>query len=268
MSIKRLFLLAVVVISAVVLLARLAWRPTLELLGLQEKAGIKVTSSPEAAVFINGREVGKTPYQNNDLGVGEYQIKLVEGDARWGGKVSLNSGTLSAVNRELAVDIASSSGEVLTLTPGSGILISSTPGQADVTIDGKPYGRTPLIAADVPAGEHTFILSHGNYTDRSIRAIVPDKLTLNIAVDLALAEADLGVVALPSIAPLPKVIILQTPTGFLRVRDKPSLAGNEISRVPSGESLVLLEETVGWDRVKLKDGTEGYISASYTQKQP
>lgn len=266
---KKTLFSILVLISLIVLMIRFAWGPLAQKLGLEGKGGISITSLPDgSSVFINGEEVGKTPYENNDLKTAEYQIKLMAGEAVWQGKVQVNSGTQTIVNRELAASVASSSGEVFTLRKGQGVVVASTPTGAKVEIDGKDYGVTPLVVTDLSAGEHTFLLSHNNFLKRSIRASLPPKLALNIVVDLAMGEVDLTTGVVPTTANTPKVVVKQTPTGFLRVRNKPSVAGQELSQVSVGQTLTLIEELSGWDKVELDNGTQGYVSASYVEKQP
>ncbi len=43
---------------------------------------------------------------------------------------------------------------------------------ADVTIDGKPAGQTPLANLTVPIGEHEIIFHHPQFTDQKQTAIV------------------------------------------------------------------------------------------------
>jgi uncharacterized protein YgiM (DUF1202 family) len=64
----------------------------------------------------------------------------------------------------------------------------------------------------------------------------------------------------------PKVIILSTPTGFLRVRQDSSITSTEISQINPGETYSLLEEKTGWYKIKLTDGKEGWISSQYATK--
>jgi uncharacterized protein YgiM (DUF1202 family) len=59
---------------------------------------------------------------------------------------------------------------------------------------------------------------------------------------------------------------LQTPTGFLRVRDQASLGGAEIGQVKPGETYTLLDEQSGWYKIKFNN-KEGWISSQYAQKQ-
>lgn len=262
---KTLFLV-LVFLSMVVLLLRFGSAPLSQILGYQSKAGLRVTSTPGATIFVNGVEVGQTPYQAENLKDGEVEVRLVEGDNLWQGKVKLTQGTVSLINRELAPTVASSSGEVLTLKPGHGVIITSTPGGIEVETDGKPVGKTPLLMADLPAGEHTFLLKFEGYLKRSIRASLPKSMSLQLDVDLAVAKVDLTPVTPALVSDEVKVVVKQTPTGFLRVRDKPSVNGQELGRALSGESLKLLDEQPGWFKVRLENGIEGYAAAGYIQK--
>lgn len=266
---KKVVFTSIVLVSLLILALRFLPVSIFNLLGIQVKAGLKVISTPEqATVFIDGVEVGKTTYQNENLKVGQYKIKLVSDGAVWQGDVGLTAGMMTVVNRELSDSPASASGEILTLQPGQGIIVISTPQDAVVEIDGKSYGRTPLLVSDIEPGEHTFLISHNGYLKRSIRATLPKDLSLQLSVDLALSELDLTNGNIPAVTTVTKLIVRQTPTGFLRVRDKPSLSGVEIGRVNSGEDLILVKELSGWDKARLNDGTEGYVSSVYVQKQP
>lgn len=266
---KKFIVSSLIFLSLAALVLRFGYQPALDFLGYKTRGGIKITSVPDGAtVLINGVEVGKTPYGDENMPVSEYQLKLVKDDAVWQGAVRLTKGTLAVVNRELAPSIASSSGEVLTLTPGRGVIITSTPDGARVEIGGKDLGKTPLRINDLEPGEYTFLISHSNYLKRSIRALLPPEMLLHLDTDLAISEVDLSNVATPTVSSTVTLTVKQTPTGFLRVRDKPSVTGKEVAKVVPGDSLVLLEELNGWDKVRMDNGTEGFVSASYVQKQP
>lgn len=64
-----------------------------------------------------------------------------------------------------------------------------------------------------------------------------------------------------------KVIIEETETGWLRVREGPGKAYPEITKVFPGESYPLLEEAKEWYKIELEVGKEGWISAKYASKQ-
>lgn len=254
------------IISVVVLFIRYGTKAEEILLGIKQKTGISVFSTPDSAtVFLDGKEVGKTPFENKDLEVKQYLVKLDKDGVGWQGNIKLTPQTMAIINRDLAHDQASSSGEVLTLDRGRGVTVISSPNSAEVEIDGKSVGKTP-ISVNLASGEHTLVISHPNYLKRSIKATLPAGFNLTISTDLALSEVDLTTVSAPVITQTQEVVVKTTPTGFLRVRDLASLNGKEIAKVNTGEKLILLEEVAGWDRVRLSNGTEGFVSLSYVEK--
>ena len=264
---KKILIWILVLISILSLLIRYSSKMTEVFLGIKQRSGISVISVPEGAiVFLDTKEAGQTPFEDKNLETREYLVKLEKEGASWQGRVKLNPGTVTIINRDLAPDEASSSGEVLSLSKGRGITIVSNPSDAEVEIDGKIYGKTP-ISISLLSGEHTVVISHPSYLKRSIRVNLPEGFNLTVSVDLALSEADLTTILAPVITQTEEVLVLQTPTGFLRVRDKPSLSGKEIAQVKPGDILVLLEESGSWDRVRLPDGTEGFVSSTYVEKK-
>lgn len=264
---KKTIIWILILISTLVLFVRFAGSGAEILLGVKQKSGISVLSNPEGAlVLLDGIEVGKTPYEDKNLEVREYVVKLDKDGSIWQGKVKLSNGTVSVVNRDLAKDTASQSGEVLTLEKGSGLTVISNPSESEIEADGKSFGKTPQTL-NLGAGEHTILVSHPNYLKRSIRVNLPSGFNLAVSVDLGLSEADLTKITTPAIKVTEEVKVLNTPTGFLRVRDKPSLNSKEITRVKPGDILILLEESGGWVRVRLSDNTEGYVSSAYVEKQ-
>lgn len=221
---RRTVFLILVFISILILIVLAGGFLSDKILHVVSKGGLKITSLPNnAQVYINDKLVGPTPYTDEGLQIGEYRVKIASGSAVWQGQVQVNEGTLSVVNREISESQASSSGEILTLNTGAGAVVTSTPSGADVEIDGKVVGQTPLSLSSLTAGDHTFTLSHDGYLKRSIRAFVPDKLKLNLDVDLAISEVDLSTVVAPPVQAEQQLVVKSTPTGFLRVRDKPGL---------------------------------------------
>lgn len=266
---KKTIIWFLIVISILSLIIRYSSKMAEVFLGIKQRSGITIFTLPDGAtVFLDGKEVGKTPYENKNLEVKQYDVKLERDGAYWQGKIKLNSGTLTSISRDLSPAEASAAGEILTLERGKGLTVISNPSDANVEIDGKLFGKTPQTF-DIGKGEHTILISHSNYLNRSIKVNLPDKFNMTISVDLSLSEADLTSVSAPVITQTPEVVVKQTPTGFLRVRDKASLSGKEIDRVNTGDTLILLEELSGWDRVRLVDGTEGFVSSTYvTKKNP
>lgn len=265
--VKKYIIWILVIISLTALLLRFSDKISEIFLGVKQKSGISILSEPaDATVFLDEKQVGQTPFEDKDLEIRDYTVRLQKEELSWQGKVKLIAGTVTVITRDIASDSASSAGEALTLNKGRGLTIISNPSEALVEVDGKQYGKTP-VNANIDPGEHTILVSHTNYLNRSIRADLPQNFNLTVSVDLAISEADLTTIATPVINQTVEVLVKPTPTGYLRVRDKANLNGKEIGRVKPGDSLVLLEEQVSWDRVRLPDGTEGFVSSSYVEKK-
>ncbi|OGE26861.1 hypothetical protein A3C26_03080 [Candidatus Daviesbacteria bacterium RIFCSPHIGHO2_02_FULL_39_12] len=263
---KKILVWLLILFSIVIILIRFSSKIEENVFGIRPASGVSILSTPDSAtVFLDNQEIGKTPFDNKDLEVREYNVRLNSDGASWQGKVKLKPGTVTIINRDLTVDQASSSGEILALDRGRGITVISHPADSEVEIDGKVYGKTP-ISINIASGEHTILVSHPNYLKRSIRANLPDNFNLTVSVDLAISEADLSAIPAPVMSETAEVTVKQTPTGFLRVRDKGSLSGKEIVRVNTGDKLILLEELGSWNRVRLSDGTEGFVSSVYIEK--
>ncbi len=246
---KKTIVFILVLISIFILLIRFADFGLQSFLGAKKVSGINILSMPSGAtVFLDGVEAGKTPYEDKNLTPKEYAIKIEKADLIWQGRVKLTVGTVTAISRDLAKDF-------------------SSPDGAQVEVDGKPYGITP-VSLKLGSGDYMVVLSRPGYLKRSIRINLSEGYRLVVSVDLALSEADLTAVQTPPITQTPEVVVKDTPTGFLRVRDKPALSGKEIAQVKPSDTLILLEELVGWYRVRLANGTEGYVSTSYVDKKP
>lgn len=263
---RKMIIWVLVLLSIVVLLIRYSSKIGEILLNVKTRGGVSILSSPlEANVYLDGKEVGKTPFEDKNLDVKQYKVKIDKDGKVWQGLINLNPQTVTVINRDLAYQQASSSGEILTLDKGRGITVISNPTASDVEIDGKMVGKTP-ISVNIESGEHTILLSHSNYFKRSIKVILPSDFNLTVSVDLALSEADLTSISAPVVTQTQEVKVLSTPTGFLRLRDQASLNGKEIGKVNVGEKLILLEELSGWMRVRLTNGTEGFVSSTYVEK--
>ncbi len=263
---KKGIFLILILLSIFLIIIRFFSPYLVSYLGLEPRAGIRVESEKEAEVLLNGKKVGKTPFEDSNLKPGEYLVQLKSDSGSWKGYVSLEGKTQSIVNRELSSTPASSSGEIITLESGSGASVISTPQGSEVDIDGKIYGKTPLLVKDLPSGEHLFLISHNNFLKRVIRALVIKDYMLNINVDLSISEPDFTKITANPIEISRLVKVGNTPTGFLRVRSGPFLSSTEIGRVNPGDILTLIEELPSWVKIRIEGGKEGYVSSDYIEK--
>lgn len=248
------------------------------------KGALQITSVPKSKVYLENKLMGDTPLCACDLAqmlpAGDYAIKLVPVDVNlksYEAKITINKGTLTAVERTF-VEKGEGSGSIVSLSPLSSkrdveVLIVSIPDKANVFLDSNPVGTTPLLLKQVSESDHDLRLVLDGYGDKSIRIRTTSGFRLNslmflgVKSDLsnplvASSEATLS----PSVA-VSKVLILNTPTGFLRVRENDSLNSSEIAQVKPGETFNLLSEKKGWFKIALSDGKEGWISSQYAVKE-
>ena len=248
------------------------------------KGALQVTSVPQSKVYLDSKLLGTTPLcaceLQQMLDVGDHTVKLVplQGNFRpFEEKITINKGTLAVVDRTFA-DNGESDGSIISLSPLNEkkdveILVVSLPDKANVFLDNNPVGSTPLLLRNVSESDHDLRVTLTGYKDKSIKIKTASGFKLNSVIFLGISH-DLSnePTASPSAALVPtvtvsKVLILNTPTGFLRVREDSSISSPEITQVKPGEEYELVSEKEGWFEIKLADGGKGWISSSYAVKE-
>ena len=107
-------------------------------------------------------------------------------------------------------------------------MVISVPKDGNVLLDNSAVGVTPLILKDVTESDHNLSVTKGGYKDRTIgiRTVAGYKLTslVFLGVNPITSSPSATQEATPSGATtIQKVVILDTPNGFLRVISGPSL---------------------------------------------
>lgn len=246
------------------------------------KGALQVTSVPVAKVYLNGMLLGQTPLCQCELkdmlAVGDYTLRLVPiagAFEPFEQKITIAPKVLTVVDQSFA-EQGLSSGSVINLTPLTNakdmqLSVVSFPYSAQVYLDDNLEGQTPLLLQNITESDHELKLSKVGYKDKIVRIKTTPGYKLEALVFLGInpdvAAATASAASSSANLPVAKVLILQTPTGFLRVRDQPSLAGNEITQVKPGETYQLLDERTDWYQIKLTNGQSGWISSEYAQKQ-
>jgi len=133
---------------------------------------ITVTSFPQgAAVYLNGEYRGVTPARLQNVPPGDYLINVsLAGYNNETFTTTIYNGSTReiGVNLENASVAAAASPTSLQKSGSGSIAIDSNPGDASVTLDGNPVGKTPagpaaLILNSVPAGIHTVTVELAGY---------------------------------------------------------------------------------------------------------
>jgi hypothetical protein len=257
---------------------------------------LTVTSSPTASVFINNILLGETPLREEKYKVGEYLIKLIPkgvatDTASWSGKVNIEKNVLTYVNFDLGSSDLLTAGEILTMKKsntakkGYGeIYVETEPDGAIVYLDNDEKGVSSLILENVPAGVYELSVFMPGFFKRTQKINLDSGYRLYAKFKLKIDPSQ------KFITPKPKeeatdsakieekkfVVIKETSTGWLRVRQEPSLGASESAKIKVGGKYELLDEKEGWYKIKFngnKDSLvegefdEGWISSSYAKKE-
>ncbi len=270
------------------------------------KAGLKVTTSSPATVILDGKQEGATPFEKIDLKSKTYRLQLIPQSGQpWETTLTLHDNLLAVVERTTGNNDQESEGYIMELEKisdktQSQLSVVTIPDPAAVRIDGQPKGFAPITVMLSTDGNHEVIVSSAGYNDKKVPLAVPKGHKLTLTVQLSRTKivspapeatesaapnetsitptpTPIGAKSQVKTPPTPKptqaaltrpyVEILDTPTGWLRVRSEPnSSSGKELTKVNPKETYKFLESTdSGWYKIKLDDGQEGWISGKYAK---
>jgi hypothetical protein len=159
----------------------------------------------------------------------------------------------------------------------SGLVVETEPSGALVYIDNDEKGISPLTLENVVQGNHELSVFMPGFSRRWKKINISPGFQLHAFVKLALdpsqkskytieEPAQFATAAASLSEPKNTVSILDTPTGWLRVREEPSLAASESARVNPGQRFELLGEQTGWFKILISGQKEGWISSEYAKK--
>lgn len=295
---KLLFLLILPLIISILVFATLVFFTTRS----EGKGALQVTSLPKSEVFLDNKRIGVTPICKCELPemleTGEYTIRLVPVPENatqsefvpFEEKIKIKKSVLTVVDRTFGKG-GGNEGSIITLVPledkkAVEILVLSFPEKSDVMLDANQVGTTPLYLKNITESDHEIKLTKSGYKEKEIRIrtvpgyklealvflgvvdVLISSNSASLATDSAqITSSSANQSSQSSSLINQKVTILQTPTGFLRVREEGSLNASEIARVYPGEEYDLIEEKDNWYEIKLVDGKKGWISTQYAKKK-
>jgi hypothetical protein len=242
---------------------------------------LRIVSEPSAKVYLNGIERGTTPFYDEQLEPDGYLIRLTSEQGEWSGKVKVISRVETVVDRGLALEPSAESGRIVILEPGQGLAVLSEPNRAVVILDEQEVGQTPWIDDRLAPGKHMLTVRLPGYRENVTQIKTRRDYRLTISVELATEMASTPLPTpeqspSPSSEPLfepepsgPSVVVQETGTSFgLRVRSGPGLSYSVVTNVLPGETFPFLEEKSGWLKIRLPDGSEGWVSSRYVTQTP
>ncbi len=254
------------------------------------KGALQVTANPKSNVYLNGKLIGSTPLCKCEgkemIQIGDYTLRLEPEDTSFASfeeKIHVAKSILTVIDRTFGKG-ALSDAHIITLSQLDNkkaveLVVISFPDDVRVYVDSNPSGSTPTLLKNITESDHEIRLAKDGYREKTIRVRTVSGYKLSVIAYLGVEENVLGqstaLIASPSAAAasasatpsVTTILILDTPTGFLRVRESNSLASSEIARISPGDSVEFLDEVDNWYKVKLKDGKVGWVSKQYAKKQ-
>lgn len=246
------------------------------------KGALQVTANPVSDVYLDGKLIGKTPLckceASDMIATGEHTVKVVPAQddlSAFEEKITIYPSVLTVVDRTFSQGV-SSHGSIIDLAQipdkkDVQLSVVSFPDKVDVLMDSNPVGQTPLLLKNLTESDHEIKLIKEGYKDKSIRIRTVAGFRLEVTAYLGVmpvsTESAQTTASSSATLKVVQVLILDTPTGFLRVREKDSLSSPQIGEVKPGEKYDLISEESGWIEIKLSDGKTGWVSSQYAKKE-
>lgn len=260
----------------------------------KDSGSILIISDPdEVEVRLDDQLLGQTPLSSRALTVGDHALKLSkEGYKSRTVKIQIQAGyKLNVKGRLLLLPLGAGAGR-LTLTEESRFKITDfATGNAALYADtsawakGFVYYTRNLGSEASPSGTYSFnfFLDYKGQTfDKEGLKVAAPTLSAGSAESSEVKVAYLGrkadgglsddakqtllILSEKILTKVEKVQVLPTGLGYLNVRSGPSAADPITTRVNEGDKLTLLGEEGTYYKVKLPNGSEGYIAKRYARK--
>jgi hypothetical protein len=294
---RKLLVLASCLVAAVFLSA-------CSLDNLKVQSGLQIlTNDIPATIFLDGKQLSKTPFVDKEIKPGEYTVLIQPEDpnlASYETKLTLRKGLLSVITWKPGSRPETSGGVIYEMEPlknknSSELSIISVPDAAIVNVDGQSKGFAPVLIENISTGEHEYDVSLPSYETQKHTINVLPGHRMNVTVKLAKLEdtatsgtstststktspsaqaspaASSTAQPTPSpVVPLPKVRI--KPTGvklngdeILRVREQASSSSKELGLAVVGSEYPYLNETTGsWYKIQV-GAQVGWVNSQYAQ---
>lgn len=269
---KKRIVLGIIILAILAMAGFLLWRFVVN----PPKALLVVETQPASQVFVNGEQVGKTPYEG-EFEEHEIDLKLVPESFEqalmpYDAKIFLTPGVETIVRREFGAEEGMSQGEEISFEKEGGgnvsLAVVSAPDGASVFIDKNYIDLAPVKHTDIDPGIHQITLQAEGYKERSFSVQLIQGYSLMAFVELARLPQEQNAEIRANEtedARVEVVVIGQTPTGFLRVRQEASTEAPEVTQVKPGEEYKLLESQEGWYEIQIDEETTGWVSQEYAR---
>jgi hypothetical protein len=228
---------------------------------VQKKAGLQVSvaDGQAASVFVDGINVGQTPFSGEDIEKGQRKVRLVPDDSSkeaYETTVTLSSGSVTAINWNFGATAEESSGEILELSKISSkkkaeFSVVTNPDNIFVKIDGQSKGFSPLLLEDLSEGPHQLTLTAPGYVERTSTAKLVAGYRLTVTAKLG--REPLITQQLPQPSPSPSSLTASpspTPKATPKPSSTPAASSSATTVTPPKPYVEIAETGTGWLRVR------------------
>ena len=222
-----------------------------EILPLPSSFGsISVSSDPSGAdIYLDGKYQGTTPKTISDVISGDHKIELKKsGYEDWSAPVSVKADETDSVSAGLRPETE--------IQETGYISITSEPPGAEIYLDGKYQGTTPMTLSDVISGDHKIKLKKSGYEDWSYSVSVKADETEYVSAELISPPLDSFYPIIFFVCTVAIVLI------FIIYRRKKAPSGKTtLTKLPKSENEYRAKmeewEKEGYDVSELKEVLEG-----------
>jgi hypothetical protein len=146
-----------------------------------------VRSTPAGArVFVDGRDLGRTPLTLRDVSHGAHRVRLVqEGYTTEERRVVISTGKPAQSIVVPLTRTAPAPSRAANNSFNGSLTVESRPAGAKVSVDGKLVGTTPLMLPQIAAGSHAVQLEHDGYRrwSSSVRVVSGERNRITASLE-------------------------------------------------------------------------------------
>jgi hypothetical protein len=178
------------------------------------KGSLQISSTPsDAAIYVDGVLQGPTPKTVSGLSPGSHAVRLTKsGYNDYSASITVVAGQTMPLNLNLVPRTQPTGTTPISTTyqPGGvgSIVVESNPSGANVYLDGKPSGTTPVTIPGVNAGSHTLLLTMQGYGDESRTVTVSAGSQNQVSVDLHAGSKTPGFEAVLAVLAIGGLVVL------------------------------------------------------------
>lgn len=209
------------------------------------RAGVTVTTSVKAKVYLNGVYKGMTPYEATDLETTTQTLTLVAEDSQllpYEVALPLTPQVKTIVRHKFSQKTYLTSTEIISfqkkVNSEASITVVTKPADSEVSLDGNSPKKLPVRFVTTP-GVHTIAIKRDDFEVKNVDIQAQSGYDLTVYVELS---------ALSSPSPVSVrseetsfAVIKKAPGSKVQVYESPNLYAKEVGQIASGKQVEVLD---------------------------